>query len=142
MQIGGKVLIGNTNISTTSLNSSYFSNTLVVAGKIYATVDTTTDSDISYKYNIKIIDNPLDKINKINGYTFNRYDTDDDNRYTGLIAQEVLKVMPEVITKKHDGKYRIIYNNLAGLFVESIKQINLNYYNLNFKLDVTIVLLI
>lgn len=141
MQIAGKVLIGSNNIGVANLDSSFFSNTLFVAGKIYSTNDVTSDSDISYKYNIRIIDEPLTKINKINGYTFNRYDTDDDNRYTGLIAQEVIKVMPEVITKKHDGKYRIIYNNLAGLFIEGIKEIDkkMNYVNLKINIGFAII---
>jgi len=135
IQIAGNCLIGKT---TNQLASPYLNNTLCVAGTIYATIDISTDSDISYKYNIRIIDDPLTKINKISGYTFNRYDTNDNNRYTGLIAQEVLKVMPEVITKKHDGKYRIIYNNLAGLFVEGIKKLDNNLNWLEFKFNIFI----
>ena len=137
IQIAGNCLIGKT-VGTNQLNASYLNNTLCVAGTIYSTVDISTDSDISYKYNIRIIDDPLTKINKISGYTFNRYDANDNNRYTGLIAQEVLKVMPEVITKKHDGKYRIIYNNLAGLFVEGIKKLDNNLHWLEFKVDISI----
>ncbi len=140
MQIAGKVLIGSNQISSEYLNSSFFSNTLVVSGRIYSTNDINADSDISYKYNIKIIDDPLDKINKINGYTFNRYDVEDNNRYTGLIAQEVLKVMPEVITKKHDGKYRIIYTNLSGLIIEGIKKIDKKVNYINFKINCTIII--
>jgi len=140
IQIAGNCLIGKDNIETTQLNSVYLQNTLCVAGTIYSTIDISTDSDISYKYNIKTIEDPLDKINKINGYTFNRYDTNDNNRYSGLIAQEVLKVMPEVIIKKHDGKYRIIYNNLAGLFVEGIKKLDNKLFWLEFKLNLSIIL--
>lgn len=140
IQIAGNCLIGKDNIGINQLNSSYLQNTLCVAGTIYSTIDISTDSDISYKYNIKTINNALNKINKINGYTFNRYDTNDNNRYSGLIAQEVIKVMPEVIIKKHDGKYRIIYNNLAGLFVEAIKELDYNFYYLQLKLNITIFL--
>lgn len=136
IQIAGNCLIGR-NVATNQLNASYLNNTLCVAGTIYSTVDISTDSDISYKYNIRTIKDPLTKINKINGYTFNRYDTNDNNRYTGLIAQEVLEVMPEVIIKKHDGKYRIIYNNLAGLFVEGIKKLDNNLNWLEFKFNIS-----
>jgi hypothetical protein len=134
IQIAGNCLIGSNDVAT--VGATYLKHALCVAGTIYSTVDITTDSDISYKYNIKIIEDPLMKINKINGYTFNRNDTNDDNRYTGLIAQEVLKVMPEVITRKHDGKYRIIYTNLAGLFIEGIKKLDQksNYINLKVNL--------
>lgn len=138
IQIAGNTLIGTNNLD--ALTDDYLRHTLCVAGTIYSTIDITTDSDISYKYNIKLIKDPLDKINRISGYTFNRYDTNDDNRYTGLIAQEVIKVMPEVIIKKHDGKYRIIYNNLAGLFVESIKELDnkLNYLNIKINLAIAV----
>ena len=136
VQIAGKCLIGNnTNGIIDSINSDYFSNSLIVNGSIYATQDIHNDSDISYKYNIRPIEDPLLKINKISGYTFNRYDTNDDNRYSGLIAQEVIKVMPEVITIKPDGKYRIIYTNLSGLFVEAIKKIDKKADYINFKLN-------
>jgi len=136
IQIAGNCLIGCNLID--QLNANYLKNTLCVAGTIYSTIDISTDSDLSYKYNINLINDPLTKINKINGYTFNRYDTNDNKRYSGLIAQEVLKVMPEVIIKKHDGKYRIIYNNLAGLFVEGIKQLDLKTNYLNFKINLFI----
>ena len=63
------------------------------------------------------------KVEQLNGYTFDRNDTNDNRRYCGLIAQEIEKVIPEVIVKKHDGKMRVLYNNLAGLFVECFKDL-------------------
>lgn len=98
-------------------------HTLSVSGSIYASNDIFTDSDISYKNNFCIIEKPLDKISKLNGYTFNRNDTSLNQRFTGLIAQEVEKVFPEVIIKKHDDKLRVMYGNLAGLFVEAFKEL-------------------
>ena len=141
VQVAGKCLVGN-NVDSSILNSSYLSkNHLIVSGSIYATNDINADSDISYKYNLEIIKKPLSKLKQINGYTFNRYDTNDNLRYSGLIAQEVQKILPEVITKKHDGKLRIIYSNLAGIFVESIKELDNKYYRLNIKLNISICLL-
>ncbi len=145
-QVAGGCLIGGSNVSPQEISDVYFrNNVLVVAGSIYATTDITTDSDISYKYDIKKIGNPLEKINNINGYTFKRNDvigTDEtpNNRYTGLLAQEVIKVIPEVITKKHDGKLRIIYANLAGLFVEGIKKLDRDNNYINFKINCWIVI--
>jgi len=136
-QVAGSCLIGSNNID--SINSSFLrNNSLIVTGNIYSTNDINSDSDISYKYNIKIIDNPLQKLKFIRGYTFNRNDVDISNnnvRYTGLIAQEVLKVMPEAIVKKHDGKLRIIYTNLSGLIVEAIREINDKFDYLNLKFN-------
>ena len=65
-------------------------------------------------------------------------DVTNNNRYTGLIAQEVLKIMPEVITKKHDGKLRIIYTNLAGLFVEGIKALDNKIHYINLKSNISL----
>ncbi len=141
-QVAGSCLIGGAaNTTPTSLSSNFMNNNaLVVAGSIYSTTDITTDSDLSYKYNIKIISKPMEIIKNINGYTFNRNDTGDDNRYTGLIAQEVEKVLPEVILKKHDGKLRIIYANMAGLFVEAFKDVDNTCNYLNFKLNCCMIL--
>jgi hypothetical protein len=134
LQVAGTCLMGSNNVGT--LNSSFLrNNSLIVCGSIYSTTDISTDSDISYKYNFEIIRNPLEKIIKIRGYTFNRNDVNDNNRYTGLIAQEVFKVIPEAIVMKHDGKMRILYTNLAGLFVECIRELNDNYNSLNFKIN-------
>jgi len=138
LQIAGNCFIGSNNITSNEITTDFIKNNiLVVAGSIYSTTDITTDSDISYKYNIELIKDPLHIINKINGYTFNRNDVCDYNnqRYTGLIAQEVIKVMPEVIIKKHDGKLRILYANLAGLFIEAIKKLDNNYNYLNCKIN-------
>ena len=98
-------------------------NVLTVGGQIYATTDVATDSDISYKFDFEQIIDPKDKINKLTGYTFNRNDTTEQRRFCGLIAQDVEKILPEAIIKKHDGKLRVMYNNLACLFVECFKDL-------------------
>ena len=139
LQVAGSCLIGS-NVNT--INSTYLqNNTLIVSGNIYSTSDISSDSDIAYKYNIELIKNPLEKIHSLNGYIFNRNDTNDDAKYTGLIAQEVLKVMPEVIIKKHDGKLRVIYANLVGLLIEGIKKVNNNYTFLNTKINFSFILI-
>lgn len=106
---------------------------LTVSGSIYATTDITTDSDIAYKRELEKIENALDKINNLNGYTFNRNDTNLDRRFTGLIAQEVQKVLPEAILKKHDGHLRVMYGNIIGLLVEGIKELQEEIKNMKNK---------
>jgi HAMP domain-containing protein len=110
-------------------DSNIESNSLMIEGNtfcigsIFATVDITTDSDISYKADFSNISYPLDKISNLTGYTFTRNDTDlTDRRFTGLIAQDVQKVIPEAILEKPDGKLRVMYGNLSGLFVEAFKE--------------------
>lgn len=140
LQVAGSCIIGCNLLQ--NISASYISqNTLIVAGQIYTTNDVTTDSDISYKYNIKKIKGALNIINRLNGYTFNRNDIFDgnDRRYCGLIAQEVNDVIPEAIQVKHDNKLRVYYNNLAGLFVEGIKEHDDYLKFLDFKLNVILV---
>lgn len=98
-------------------------NVLTIGGSVYATNDISTDSDISYKYDLEKINNCKDKVNTLTGYTFNRNDTTEKRRFCGLIAQDVEKILPEAIIRKHDGKLRVLYNNLAGLFVECFKDV-------------------
>lgn len=98
-------------------------NVLTIGGSVYASHDVSTDSDISYKYNLEKIEDVRYKVEQLNGYTFDRNDTTEKRRFSGLIAQDVEKVLPEVIIRKHDGKLRVLYNNLAGLFVECFKDL-------------------
>lgn len=137
LQVAGSCLIGSDNNSILNMDKSYYNNnTLIVTGNIYSTMDITTDSDINYKFNITKILNPLEKLKLISGYTFNRNDTNDlERRYCGLIAQEVQKVMPEAVITKHDGKLRLLYTNLSSLIIESIKEIDDKYENLDFKVN-------
>jgi len=73
------------------------------------------------KKDLKKIENALEKIQKINGYIYQRTDT--GNIESGLIAQEVLEIIPEVINKNKDDFYSIAYGNMMGLVVEAIKEL-------------------
>ena len=43
-------------------------------------------------------------------------------RQTGLIAQEVLKVLPEAVSGSDEEHYSVAYGNLVGLLIEAIKE--------------------
>jgi Chaperone of endosialidase len=121
MVVGG----GNVGVATTSPSYKFH-----VVGDIYATGDIIGFSDVRLKSNITIIDSALSKIHKLNGYTFNIQD--DEKPHTGLIAQEVLEVLPEAVHQEKkadgtDGYYSLAYGNMAGLFVEAIKEIDNKY---------------
>ena len=116
---------GNVGIGTNS--PSY---TLHVSGTIYSSSDIIAFSDKRLKSNINIIDSALTKIHKMSGYTFNV--EQDDKLHTGLIAQEVVEVLPEAVyqEKKQDGTdgyYSVAYGNMAGIFVEAIKEMDNKY---------------
>ena len=50
-----------------------------------------------------------------------------DKRYTGLIAQEVLKVLPEAVTGSEETNYALAYGNMVGLLVEALKEMNTKF---------------
>jgi hypothetical protein len=88
-------------------------------------------SDRKLKQNLKVIDNPLDKISKLTGYTF-EWTKDSPYRNTpeigerikdaGLIAQDVEEVLPEVVTEKNKSKH-LNYNGVTALHTEGIKEL-------------------
>jgi len=96
-------------------------NDATCGGNFSAVGNVTAYSDIRHKKNIVKISDSLNKLHKLNGYTYDRKDT--GKRYSGLIAQEVQKVLPEVVNKDEKGYLSVAYGNMAGLFVEAIKEL-------------------
>jgi hypothetical protein len=77
---------------------------------IWTSGNVTAYSDIRVKTNIETIPDALEKVKKLGGYTFDRTDVKQDEngndlvprRQTGVIAQEVLKVLPEAALRKRN----------------------------------------
>jgi hypothetical protein len=111
-----------------TMNPSY---KLHVVGDIYATGNITAYSDVRNKKNLKTIEDPVSKIEKINGYTYEK----DGIAYTGLVAQELLEVLPEAVSGSEELGYGIAYGNMAGIFVEAIKELNSKIKALENKLS-------
>lgn len=106
----------------------YFGSNLTVFGNTHTLGNTITDSDRNIKTNIKKIENALDKICNISGYTFDLIKN--NNKSTGLIAQEVLSILPEAVTKSDTGVYGIAYGNMMGLIIEGIKELKMEIENI------------
>ena len=106
-----------------SLSGGSLSGNLEVTGTITATADITAFSDLRLKSNIENITNALNKVGQLNGVTFTRSDLNDGKRYTGVIAQEVQKVLPEAVKTEND-LLSVAYGNMVGLLVESIKELS------------------
>jgi hypothetical protein len=115
-------------VAGTSINTA---NTLVArnasgdftAGSITATQFTAT-SDISLKENVITIENALEKVLSLRGVEYDRIDSGEHQ--IGVIAQEVEKVIPEVVYPKSPSPdYQtksVAYGNLIGLLIEAIKE--------------------
>ena len=104
-------------------------NNLTVNGTITATGDITsnTASDIRFKTNINKIENPLEKISKINGYTYDWIQSDlhpYNGSDTGIIAQEVETMdLPGMVVTRSNGYKGVKYERLIPLLLESIKSL-------------------
>ena len=98
------------------------SGDLFTKGAINATGDIQGLSDESVKDNVRQITGALDKIEALVGVMYERNDQD-GKASTGLIAQNVKQVMPEVVGQRDDGKLTVAYGNLMGLVVEAIKEL-------------------
>jgi hypothetical protein len=80
------------------------------------------DSDRRLKTDLHKIDRALDRIDRLSGYTYNYKEA--VRRGTGLIAQDVLKVLPEAVGSNHTtGYYGVEYGSMMGLVVEGIKEL-------------------
>jgi hypothetical protein len=87
-------------------------------------------SDIRFKKNIRSVENALDKVKSLRGVYFNwNKDAFPDRNFgsqdeLGFIAQEVEKVVPEIVTKENTkDQYRSVkYDKLVALLVEAIKE--------------------
>jgi hypothetical protein len=95
----------------------------------YTSNPTWTTSDQRFKQNVKAVENPLEKILALNGVYYD-YKTGEEykdrhfmkSRQLGFIAQEVEKIVPEVVTTTADGYKALAYQNLTALLVEGIKE--------------------
>jgi hypothetical protein len=104
-------------------------------GNFTATGNVTAYSDIKLKENIEPIANPLDKVNQINGVTFDRIDTPELGRQMGVIAQDVEKVCPELVSTDEEGTKSVAYGNMVGLLIEAIKDQQKQIDELKAKLE-------
>ena len=97
------------------------SYTLDVTGTIRATRDIIAFSDVRVKENIKTIKSSLDKVSKLRGVEFNKIG--EDEKSIGVIAQEIEKIIPEVVKTDDEGMKSVAYGNISGLLIEAIKEL-------------------
>jgi hypothetical protein len=107
---GGNVLL---NTSTDNGEKLY------VSGSIRATGNITANSDLLLKKNLTLVDNPIDKLNQLNGYLY-QWKENDEYQY-GVIAQEVEKILPHAVQTGKNGIKGVAYNQLIPLLIEGFK---------------------
>ena len=98
------------------------SNGNSLSGSFTATGNITAYSDERLKENVETIEGALDKVSQMRGVTYNyKSELNDGQRGTGVIAQEMQQVMPEVV---EDGEYlSVAYGNIVGVLIEAVKEL-------------------
>jgi len=95
-----------------------FAQDVTVNGNFY------TPSDQRLKTNIVTLGNALQAINSMRGV---RFEYKDQKKYAkgpkiGVIAQELVKVFPEMVTKGTDGFFKVDYTQLTAVLIQAVKE--------------------
>ena len=105
---------------------------IAVTGAITATGDITAfyTSDETLKTNIANIENPMEKVAQLNGVSYNwtdeaqaKYDHLNGDKEVGVIAQQVEKVLPEMVGTRDDGTKAVRYERMCALLIECVKDL-------------------
>ena len=102
------------------------SGTVTVDETLHVTGDVIAyySSDEKLKDNVKPIENPLDKIKMIGGYEFDWNGlSKNEGHDVGVIAQEIEKVLPEVVTTRSNGYKAVKYEKLTALLIQANKEL-------------------
>ena len=86
------------------------------------TNEVTMTSDSNLKTDIHTIENAVSKVERLRGVEFKWKDSLSPRVSMGLIAQEVERVIPEVVHEDAKGYKSVSYGNMIGLLVEAMKQ--------------------
>ena len=103
-------------------HTAYTSNTIRCSGDVVAFYS----SDERLKDNITPIENSLEKVGQLKGYEFDWNDKQEvyEGHDVGVIAQEVEKVVPEIVeTREHDGYKAVKYEKLVPLLINAINEL-------------------
>jgi hypothetical protein len=88
----------------------------------YTTSGWIHTSDMRLKTNVVSVSDALSKVMDLNGVYFNWKKTPDTDHQIGFLAQEVEKVLPEVVVKDAAGNYGLAYGSITALLVNAMKE--------------------
>lgn len=111
--------------AATSSNSSQILFRIFGNGNAWLQGVLTENSDARLKINIHRIGNSLQNLQQLNGYTYNWVAKDrDQSLQTGLLAQELQKVYPQLVKEDEKGILSVNYSGLIPVLLEAIKELN------------------
>ena len=115
-----------------TVSANIFSGTITAAGDVIAY---GSPSDKRLKENIKPIKSALDKVRKLQGVTFDWKEKGITNlkEDIGFIAQDVQKVIPELVRENEDGMLSMRHQGIAPILLEAIKELKAEIEELKFN---------
>ena len=131
---GAKTFSAAVNISNSTASTSKTTGALKVTGgvgiqgalNVGGDVVAYASSDERLKDNIELISNPIEKVQSLKGVTWNWNENADELQQSlpnvGVIAQDVEKVLPQLVTDRDNGFKGVDYAKLTGLLIEAIKE--------------------
>lgn len=129
--------IADTSGLQTALDGKYsasggtISGNVSVSGTVTATGDITAFSDERTKSNVETITEALYKVKAMRGVSYiSKFNMEER---IGVIAQEVERVVPEVVHTHENGLKSVAYQNLVGLLIEAIKALELRVAELESR---------
>ena len=123
----GQVLYNNaTNTTTTSSNLQFDGTDLTVGGDI-----TAFASDERLKTNIKPLENALEKVLSLSGFTYNFNEIGEslgfnkEITHVGVSAQQIQAVLPEAVAPApaNNDYLTVKYEKIVPLLIEAIKEL-------------------
>ena len=109
---------GSAALADTKFKIDGLTGDTTITGTVTATADVVAYSDKKLKKNIKTLDGS--KVYDMRGVSFTR--KDNGNERSGVIAQEIQKIAPELVNET-DGTLGVAYGNLTGYLIEAVKEL-------------------
>ena len=128
---GGLELDANNNTVTITANISQTGNLTVNGTGSFSGDVTAFTSDIRLKTDIEPIQNALDKVQSLNGFTYKHNEIagelglNIETRYAGISAQDLQEVLPEAVKNApaSDEYLTVQYEKVVPLLIEAIKEL-------------------
>jgi Chaperone of endosialidase len=123
-----KLFIDNSTTSTPLIWGDFATNNIIIYGGFRA-IAISSPSDGRWKKNVQPLESSLEKIAHLQGvsYDWKKDEYPDvgmtEGKQIGLVAQEVEKVLPELVSEDKDGYRGISYSKLTAVLVEAVKEL-------------------
>ena len=113
------------NLGLGTTDNVTFGNVNGATGTFTGDVVAYSSSDRRLKDNIEVISNPIEKVQQLKGVTWDWNDNASEIQKSlpnvGIIAQDVEKVLPQLVKDRDNGYKGVDYDKIVGLLIESIK---------------------